>query len=176
MPSHALHPTERQCSVRPVQAHDLSALLALNNTAVPHVNGHDRDSFAALTATAAHVLVAERDDEVAGFVVAFTPGAAYASANYRWFAARHDDFCYVDRIVTVPRHRRTGIGARLYREVARATDAPLITCEVNVRPPNDTSMAFHERLGFRPVGTQDTEGGAKTVRMLACDRTVLATD
>ena len=42
-----------------------------------------------------------------------------------------------------------------------------ITCEVNTRPANPDSMAFHERLGFREVGRQQTEGGAKEVALLA---------
>ncbi|NNE42793.1 MAG: GNAT family N-acetyltransferase, partial [Gemmatimonadetes bacterium] len=44
--------------------------------------------------------------------------------------------------------------------------APMITCEVNTRPRNDGSLRFHARLGFREVGTQETEGGAKAVSLL----------
>ena len=44
---------------------------------------------------------------------------------------------------------------------------PVLLCEVNVKPRNEGSLRFHHRLGFREVGQQDTEGGAKRVSMLA---------
>ena len=45
--------------------------------------------------------------------------------------------------------------------------APVLLCEVNVRPRNDASLHFHHSIGFREVGQQDTDGGAKTVSLLA---------
>jgi len=42
----------------------------------------------------------------------------------------------------------------------------LMTCEVNLRPPNEGSMHFHQRLGFRQVAEQESEGGTKTVALL----------
>jgi predicted GNAT superfamily acetyltransferase len=45
----------------------------------------------------------------------------------------------------------------------------VLFCEVNVRPRNDASLAFHEAIGFREVGQQDTDGGAKRVSLLALD-------
>ena len=170
----SVRPSATAVTMRPPSAGELAHLLALNNAAVPHVNAHDEASFAALIATAAQVLVADRGGEPSGFVVAFAAQADYDSPNYRWFDTRGDDFCYVDRVVVAPAHRRTGVATSLYRAVARSTDAGRITCEVNVRPPNDTSVAFHEQLGFRPVGTQDTEGGTKTVRLYACDTPLIA--
>ena len=38
---------------------------------------------------------------------------------------------------------------------------------MNLRPRNEVSLAFHDTMGFTSVGEQDTEGGAKTVVMLA---------
>jgi len=32
-------------------------------------------------------------------------------------------------------------------------------------PPNPESLAYHESLGFKPVGEQDTEAGKKRVRL-----------
>jgi predicted GNAT superfamily acetyltransferase len=46
---------------------------------------------------------------------------------------------------------------------------PVLFCEVNVRPRNETSLAFHEAIGFREVGQQDTDGGTKRVSLLALD-------
>ena len=108
-------------------------------------------------------------------LVAVGPGAVYQSVNYRWFGARYPAFLYVDRVVVGPGTRSAGIGASLYADLetaARAAGVPLLACEVNIRPSNDRSRRFHERLGFRGVGIQDTEGGAKTVQLMLRDLTV----
>jgi predicted GNAT superfamily acetyltransferase len=97
--------------------------------------------------------------------------AAYGSANYRWFCERYDDFLYIDRVVADPAFRGRGVGRALYDhaiEFGRGR-APLLTCEVNETPPNPDSMRFHENLGFRPLGRQETEGGAKSVVLLGLD-------
>lgn len=75
---------------------------------------------------------------------------------------------YIDRIALSPKVQRQGLGARLYREAMQqaAGSQAVLACKVNVRPRNESSLAFHERLGFRSVGEQDTEASAKTVTML----------
>jgi len=104
-----------------------------------------------------------------GFYITFRPGASYESQNYRWFSERYAEFEYLDRIVVVESARGGGLGAGLYAELeARiAGEVSVLLCEVNVKPPNEGSLRFHHRLGFREVGQQDTEGGAKRVSMLA---------
>jgi uncharacterized protein len=64
--------------------------------------------------------------------------------------------------------RRFGVGRALYAELVRRFTGirPVILCEVNVRPRNEVSLRFHDGLGFREVGRQDTDGGAKTVSLL----------
>lgn len=65
--------------------------------------------------------------------------------------------------------RRAGIGAALYAELTRhlPPDCPWLTCEVNLRPANPVSLAFHRSLGFDSVGEQETGGGNKRVCLLA---------
>ena len=48
---------------------------------------------------------------------------------------------------------------RSYDEVERRADAAWFTLEVNLRPRNDGSLAFHDRLGFVEVGQQETDYG-----------------
>lgn len=157
--------------IRPIEPGDHGWALALNNDEVPHVSRLDADTFAELLDTAALAAVAEVDGEPAGVLVALPPGTEYGSANYRWFCERYDEFIYVDRVITDPAFRGRGVGRALYRhamEFGRGR-APILTCEVNEDPPNPASMHFHERLGFRPLGRQQTEAGTKSVVLLGLD-------
>lgn len=160
-------------AIRPVIADDFDRLLEINNAAVPAVNALTRVELEHFAAIAPYFRVAHPGDgAAAGMMIALAPASDYGSANYRWFEAHYHGFLYVDRIVVDPAARSAGIGAALYSDLeaaARAMGAPRLACEVNLRPANTGSLAFHERLGFRPVGTQDTEGGAKTVQLMVLE-------
>jgi uncharacterized protein len=155
--------------IRDMHSDDFAAAVALNNRNLPALNELDDAELARLVSISAASLTAEVDGVFAGFCVVFAPGADYASLNYEWFSARYDRFVYLDRIAVDPDHRRFGIGKALYKElVDRFTDvAAQLCCEVNVRPRNQASLDFHHMLGFREVGQQDTDGGSKTVSLLA---------
>ncbi len=155
--------------LRPYTSADLPALVAINDAAFPAVPITPPEELAELVAMSRLTLVAD-DGEPAGFVIALAPGRAYASENYAWFSARSTDFLYVDRIVLAARLQGRGVGPRLYAavdEAARAEGASEVTCEVNVRPANPGSLAFHARLGFVEVGRQQTKGGTTEVALLA---------
>ena len=86
------------------------------------------------------------------------------------FRDRYRRFTYIDRVITAPHARGQGHARRLYEDLftmAAAAGYDLVVCEVNERPPNPGSAAFHGRLGFEPVGRADIHGGSKTVRYLA---------
>ena len=150
---------------------DLDDVLVLNNDAVPATSELDMASLERLCSMASYALVVRVDghDGVIGFCLNFDPGADYQSLNYRWFAERYESFTYLDRIVVHPDYRNLGIGAELYAELERriAGRVPWLFCEVNVKPMNADSLRFHHRIGFVEVGQQDTEGGKKTVSLLA---------
>lgn len=155
--------------IRPYTPADLVALVAVNDAASPAVPITPAEDLADLIGQSRLALVVD-DGQPAGFIVALAPGLSYASENYTWFSARSRDFLYVDRIVLASRLRGQGIGPQLYgavEDAARADGATEITCEVNVRPPNPGSLAFHARLGFIEVGRQQTKGGANEVALLA---------
>lgn len=153
--------------LRPVEGADLEAVLALNQAHVPAVGDLDLAGLASLAELAETAVVAEVAGQVVGFVIALPPGVDYASPNYRWFSQRYDAFVYVDRVAVGASQQRRGIGRALYEAVASATTAPVFCCEVNLRPRNEVSLRFHDRLGFRAVGEQETERGAKRVVLLA---------
>lgn len=153
--------------IRLLQPADIEACVALNNAAVPAVSEADAAKMQRLVDESLVSLVAEHDGSVVGFCINFAPGADYGSVNYRWFCDRYDDFAYLDRIVVAPDARSMGIGAALYAAVEQhIAGRPWLFCEVNLRPRNDGSLRFHERLGFVEVGQQETDYGI-LVSMLA---------
>lgn len=155
-------------SIRSIESSDIDAVLALNESAVPAVNSLDRKEMRWFADHAPWYRVALREDRIVAFLIGLRPGLDYASDNYRWFCRHYPEFAYVDRVVVAEAGRRLGIGSRLYADFAAALDSevPVMTCEVNLRPPNPSSLAFHEREGFRQVGRQETEGGAKEVALM----------
>jgi len=161
--------------IRETSTNDLGAALALNNANVPDLNELDPAEIGRLVSISHTALTAEVDGEFAGFCIVFAPGADYGSLNYGWFSRTYDDFAYLDRIAVHPSFRRDGIGRAFYAElIGRLTGQfPLLTCEVNVRPRNDASLSFHHSIGFREVAQQDTDGGDKTVSLLAMPLTPL---
>jgi uncharacterized protein len=147
---------------------DFPELLRLNTGAVPHVNHLSAADLARLRAEALACPVAMVDDRIAGFVLVLSERAHYDSPNFRWFQRSYPTFTYVDRVVVAPEFRRMGIGLRLYQEVEAIARkrGNIFACEVNVRPPNPGSTAFHRDFGFVEVGQLDTENGAKRVSLL----------
>ncbi len=146
----------------------------LNNDAVPAVGALDLPGLGRLVDESCMALAVDDPETVAdaaaGFCLVLAPGADYASVNYAWFTERYDRFVYLDRIVIDPVAKGRGHGRMLYDHVEQHalehTDAEWFLLEVNLRPRNDASLAFHERLGFEEVGQQETPYGA-LVSMLA---------
>jgi hypothetical protein len=155
-------------AIRAAEFRDFDAIHAINQNAVPDVSSITLDELAALAKQCCYFGVADVDGEVAGFLMALRPGQIYQSMNYRWFSERHENFVYIDRIAVALAYKGRGIGRALYADVESlaVTTAPILTCEVNVVPPNADSMAFHKKLGFAEVGQQDTEGGTKRVSLM----------
>jgi uncharacterized protein len=162
--------------IRDLAQGDLAAVLALNNDNVPAVSPLDAAELARLTDLTTVSLVAQVDDAFAGFCMVLPPGVDYASLNYGWFGAHaaelgYATFAYLDRIAVALAARRHGVARALYARLADRLRgvAPVLCCEVNVRPRNDASLELHRSIGFREVGQQDTDGGAKRVSLLALD-------
>ena len=154
-------------TVREATAADSAAVLAMNNASTPHVNALTTEEFSWLRSHAAYFCVAEDEHGVSGFVLCLAAGLDYWSDNYKWFAARYDDFLYLDRVVVAERARRLGVGRALYADLHRVAKGrwPRVTLEVNLRPANPNSVAFHLALGYAAVGVREYDGGEHAVQM-----------
>lgn len=157
--------------LREFRPDDLTAVHAINQAEVPAVGAETAAALAHIAAESIVALVAEVDEAVAGFCLVLAGGADYSSMNYRWFSDRYDEFVYLDRVAIPPPFQRRGIGQALYSEVERlaadrAPGATDFTLEVNLRPRNGRSLAFHADLGFVEVGRRETDYGA-LVSMMA---------
>ena len=148
---------------------DIDAALELNNLNAPAVGEIDRTQLEFLIEHSLYSF-AIGADMLHAFCITFAPGAPYTSVNYQWFSQNYSEFVYLDRIVVSEKMRNKLLGAKLYAAVEQRMIkdrcAPILTCEVNLNPPNIGSIRFHNRIGFREVGQQDSKPGL-TVSMLA---------
>jgi predicted GNAT superfamily acetyltransferase len=140
----------------------------LNEAAVPHVSSVSLEEMKWFVAHAHYFRIACDKDKLLGFLIGLRPGLDYTSPNYRWFNDNYEDFGYIDRVAVSESARRRGIASRLYDDFAEtiSCEVDVLTCEVNIRPPNETSMTYHVQRGFVQVATQETEGGKKEVALL----------
>ena len=148
---------------------DIDAALELNNLNSPAVGAIDRLQLEFLIEHSLYSF-AIGEQLLHAFCITFGPGAPYTSVNYRWFSEKYTDFVYLDRIVVSETMRNKSLGAKLYAAVEtrmrKDNCAPLLTCEVNLNPPNTGSIRFHNRIGFFEVGQQDSKPGL-TVSLLS---------
>jgi uncharacterized protein len=154
--------------LRDLQDSDILVITALNNANTPAVNDKTAGQMGDMIGAARWAIGAFDDEQLLGFLITFLPGAAYASLNFAWFSANYRRFAYMDRIVVDPGQRNRGVGVALYEHLFSSIGGtePFVGIDVNVRPANDGSLRFHQRLGFREVHRQDTDGGNKTVALM----------
>jgi predicted GNAT superfamily acetyltransferase len=150
--------------IRDARPEDSEAILALNLESEALMSPMDGARLAELSALAAYLRVFEDERGVAAFLLAFREGAAYDSPNYRWFADRYPRFLYVDRIAVAGDRQGQGLGPKLYADLfafARTQEVPRVVCEYYSVPLNEPSRRFHERAGFREVGSQLLPNGKR---------------
>ena len=144
----------------------LHALLALNTAHEVELSPLDPPALQHLLHQA---FAALRIGEVEAFLIALDQDAVYDSPNFLWFRARRPRFVYVDRVVVAASARGQGLARQLYDalfEQARDAGHDRVVCEVNASPPNPGSDAFHQAMGFEPVGVGALPDRGKTVTYL----------
>jgi predicted GNAT superfamily acetyltransferase len=159
--SKPLSPIER------VVPDDEAGILALNNQHAAELSWLEPDRLSFLIGQAFYT---RRIGSLEAFIMCFDQGARYDSPNFLWFRERYPRFAYVDRVVVAGEARGRGHARRLYEDLfdhARRAGHKVVTCEVNLDPPNPGSDAFHAALGFSEVGDAVIHGGEKAVRYYA---------
>ncbi len=148
---------------------DIDAALELNNLNTPAVGELDREQLQFLIDHSLYSF-AIGADTLHAFCITFAPGAPYTSVNYQWFSKKYTNFVYLDRIVVSENMRNQTLGEKLYlaveQRMIKDRCAPILTCEVNLNPPNHGSIRFHNRIGFHEVGQQESKPGL-TVSLLS---------
>jgi predicted GNAT superfamily acetyltransferase len=152
--------------IREYRHDDLADVHAINQGEVPRVGSETVEALAHIAAQSilAPVAIDAESGAVLGFAMVLGADADYGSDNYAWFRERYADFVYLDRVAIPPAHQRRGIGRALYDYVGEharavrptATDWAL---EVNLRPRNDRSLAFHSAMGFVEIGEHESRRG-----------------
>jgi uncharacterized protein len=143
--------------IRDANPTDFPSILKLNLESEHLLAPMNRGLLEKLHAQAAYHRVACLDDEVVAFLLAFRENAESDSQNFRWFAARHPSFLYIDRIAVSSAHQGKGLGRTLYRDLfkfAQLIGVNTITCEYYLQPLNEASSRFHAGFGFQEVGEQ----------------------
>ncbi|WP_368562164.1 GNAT family N-acetyltransferase [Pseudoxanthomonas sp. UTMC 1351] len=140
--------------IRDVREHELDSVLALNNNAGLAILPLDTAKVHRFYEQAEYFRVAERDGNLAGFLVGFGSDADHDSSNFAWFRERYPQFFYIDRIVVASRRRGGGVGRAFYADVQSYAELryPHLACEVFLDHGADPALLFHGSFGFREVG------------------------
>ena len=151
--------------IRDVREHELDSVLALNNNAGEAILPLDGARLRHFWDNAEYFRVAERDGNLAGFLVGFGSASRHDSSNFAWFRERYPRFLYIDRIVVASRRRGGGLGRAFYADVQTHAELryPHLACEVFLGQDNDPALLFHGSFGFREVGQNtmsNADGGA----------------
>ncbi|MCX6954695.1 MAG: GNAT family N-acetyltransferase [Verrucomicrobia bacterium] len=145
--------------IRPFTSIDRTALLRLNAGARPAVAALDETTLSGLLAFEGHHFVAvDRAGAVAGYLLSFLRESDYDDTEIRELRRRlPEPFLYICQVVVAPEYRRQRIGRAFYATMeatARRSGVRLLCCDVNTRPPNPESFAFHRRLGLAEIGSR----------------------
>jgi ribosomal protein S18 acetylase RimI-like enzyme len=119
--------------LRPVEARDIPALLAIEEACFEDFWRYDAISFAEIAATHPYFVVAELDDKVIGYQ----------------FNALDSEYGYLVRIAVHPSRNGQGIGARLMAEAIRFfKQAKVLRIMLNTQDDNTHAHRLYEWFGF----------------------------
>jgi predicted GNAT superfamily acetyltransferase len=155
--------------IRNIEEADYDNILELNFESVQYLSPLCRERLEYLHMQSVFNRVIEEEGHFVAFLLSFQQGAVYDSPNYVWFNTRYKSFLYIDRLVVHYNFRGKGYGKILYEELGQyclKNGHTVITCEVDIIPPNPFSINFHRKQGFVQVGSQWHSNGKKKVLLL----------
>lgn len=158
----------KDIKIRDAILEDFPTILKLNDAEVEKTSPMDLERLSFLDKLSCYHKVVTVDNEVAGFLLVMKSGADYKNDNFSWFAAKFEKFFYIDRIVVGSDFFGLTIGTMLYNDLiehAKANGIKTISCEYNIKPMNTVSQAFHNKFGFKEMGTQEVADGTKLVSL-----------
>ena len=146
---------------------DFETILRLNEEEVQYTAPMDLELLENIFESSDFCHVAEINKKVVAFVLALREGTTYDSVNYKWFSEHYEKFLYVDRIVVSGEHKGKKIGSMLYEKTLEygKTSGVLMVAEINIEPPNLTSLKFHKKFGFSEVGQLSSDDKHKIVSL-----------
>ena len=153
-----VHETKLSVFTEVPENKELNVLYSLNQQNTPEVGGlesiNDLSKLIKMSAINFYVL---EGNKIIGFAICFRENSEYKSPNYKYFKNKEDKFLYIDRVVIKTGFRRNGLGTKIYEFLKRTASKELlpICCEVNSDPPNDISIKFHTKNGFKKIGKRE---------------------
>lgn len=151
--------------IRKAEKRDYDRVLEMNEESVHFLSPMNHERLELLASKADIFVVIEKNAKVEGFILAFRENSDYDSVNYQWFNERYDKFLYIDRVVISIEHQSEGLGEALYKWIFDHAEVDKIAAEIDIEPPNPTSLAFHKNFGFKEVGQHSVAGGTKVVSL-----------
>jgi len=143
-------------------------LLRLNEIFVHWLSPLDQEGLTYILDRADY---AKQIDNADGVLIGYAHDVDYPDhANLQWLRGRLDHFFYIDRIIIDSAAQGRGLGHQLYTDIsefARKRGYRWLACEVNTRPDNPSSHAFHVKQGFIALGEQAFPDKDKAVRYYA---------
>ena len=149
-----------QTRIRHATINDRDSILTINRSALNGVSEMDNAYYDLLVAESAIFHVIEVNEEIVGYVCALAHEAAYDGEEFLWFR-KHitGNFLYIDQLAISKPYRYKGLGKKLYSDLEKLSTHMNITtlvCDVNYKPFNTESQAFHRRLGFVELNRMPT--------------------
>ncbi len=140
--------------IREILSKDIDTVLELNEKFVDVLSPMDKSKLLRLIEISELSVVIEDENQIAGFLIALIENVEYESINYQWFNENYDSFLYIDRIVVSEKFQGKGIATKLYQyalDSAIDNSIPCVFAEIDVMPPNEASLLFHKKMGFKEL-------------------------
>ena len=156
--------------VRALSLSDSEEVLRINSESRPGVASLDTAEIERLIAIPnEHLVIDGPERGLLGYLLAFRNDASYDGEEFVSFTEMDlEAFIYIDQVAVDAGFRQAGLASTLYgvlEERAKDSFASYLCCEINLNPPNPTSLAFHRNKGFNQTGNLNTKDG-RTVALM----------